>query len=391
MRAILLVIDGFGMGALPDAAAYNDEGADTALHVCERTEDLNWPTLKALGLGNAAGLLGKSLPGCEAVVQPRASFGLLAAMSPGKDSTTGHWELAGIQLRKPFSTFPPLFPSFPQNLIDELERGIGRRMIGNVSASGTDIIRDLGDRHIESGDLILYTSADSVLQIAAHESVLPPERLYTACKAARKIADRYNIARVIARPFSGKSGAYVRTNGRKDFSIDLPEPSILDALLEAGTTTIGIGKIGDLFNGQGLSVNIPVKGNPACLNTLAEIVASEPGRNTFIFVNLVDTDMLYGHRRDIPGFYRSVANTDTAIASIMDHLAAEDILIISADHGCDPAYIGSDHTREYIPLLLYGSGRHGRNLGVRKTFSDCAQSIAAFFGIAPILRGTSFL
>jgi phosphopentomutase len=315
----------------------------------------------------------------------------MAMKSPGKDSTTGHWELAGVVLDKPFATFPAEPPSFPRELVDELERASGRGMLGNYAASGTEIIRVLGDEHLASGDLILYTSADSVLQIAAHDAVMTAEGLYAICESARRIADRYNISRVIARPFTGERGSFVRTDGRRDFSIDLPGPSVLDALLEADVATVGIGKIGDLFNRRGLSEDIHAKGNPACLDALAERLQRVDERNAFIFVNLVDTDMLYGHRRDVAGYYRCLAYTDAAIAGVIDQLRDDDLLVISADHGCDPAYPGTDHTREYVPLLVYGSQRPSRNLGVRTTLSDCAQSLAAFFGIDPMPRGASFL
>lgn len=389
MKAVVMVIDSFGIGAMPDAFKYGDEGSNTALHICEKIKGEKWSNLKKMGLGNAASLLGFDLPGCLSAEKPIASYGIMAEASEGKDTSTGHWEIAGIILKKPFVIFPANYPSFPEDLVKEFEDKIGRKIIGNKAASGTVIIQELGQEHIETGALIAYTSADSVLQIAAHEEQVPLKALYEICEKTRKICDKYNIARVIARPFVGSPGNFVRTGNRRDFSIDLPEKTILDYLKESGIKTIAVGKIGDIFNESGIIESHHDKGNDACLNRTLEILKNEKD-DCFMFINLVDTDMHYGHRRNIQGYYEAVSKIDMTIPKILDLLDEEDLLIITADHGCDPSFKGSDHTREYVPVLCYRKNKEVINLGKRKTFSDISQTLGSFFSIKKMKNGKTF-
>ncbi len=381
MNITLLVIDSFGIGAMPDADAYGDSGANTALHLSERVEGDKWPNLRKLGLGNASKILGNDLPGCEAVTDPLASYGVMAERSPGKDTTTGHWELAGVVLEKPFPTFPPEYPSFPEELISSFSRRTGRGVLGNRAASGTVIIQELGDEHMATGKPIVYTSGDSVFQIAAHEEVIPVARLYEMCEIARELCDDYRIGRVIARPFVGSSGNYVRTNRRKDYSIPPVEETLLDRLSSNGVETIGIGKIGDIFCERGIVSSFHDSGNRACLARTLEVLRDPAPNHRFIFVNLVDTDMIYGHRRDVEGYFKAIAEIDARLPELLEAMHEEDALIITADHGCDPAHPGTDHTREYVPLLWCQENRKPENLGVRKQFSDVARSVAAAFDV----------
>lgn len=391
MRVTILVIDSFGIGEAPDADRYGDEGSNTALHICERIPGDKWPTLARLGLGNASLLLGNPLPGCPAAQAPAASYGVMVERSPGKDTTTGHWELAGIELARPFHTFPPDPPSFPAELLASFEREIGCGTLGNRAASGTVIIEELGEEHLRTHFPIVYTSSDSVFQIAAHEEVIPPPELYRMCAIARRLCDPYQVGRVIARPFVGRPGSFTRTPGRRDFSIALPERSLLDYLNEAGVKTIGVGKIGDIFNEQGILESHHDKGNPACLDRTVELLRrpASPG-GELIFVNLVDTDMVYGHRRDVRGYFDAVSGIDAKLGEMLTLLAPGDLLVVSADHGCDPTYRGSDHTREHVPLLVYRAGHRGMSLGVRQGFSDLARTVAELFGASGPSRGLSF-
>jgi len=390
-RAVLLVIDGFGVGALPDAHLYGDEGANTALHICEGVSRVNWQWLKRLGLGNCAELLGHRLPGCEAVSEPMAGFAVMRETSPGKDTTTGHFELSGLVLDKPFQTFPPEYPSFPVALTNSFEEVTGYKLIGNKSASGTVIIEELGERHLNGEGLIVYTSADSVVQIAAHEQIVPLDELYSICQKTRKICDQYNVGRVIARPFTGEPGNFVRTSGRRDFSMLPADETILDRLQSKSVETVAVGKIGDIFSEQGITTSFHDKGNEACLKRLLQVLKKESLQEQFIFVNLVDTDMYFGHRRDIQGYHDAVEKIDRIIPQLMENLSDNDILLITADHGCDPSYKGSDHTREYVPLLMFQKGVTGQDLGIRNSFADVAQSLAYFFDVAPMQQGVSFI
>ncbi|MFP4362548.1 MAG: phosphopentomutase [Spirochaetia bacterium] len=391
MRVYTLVIDSFGIGALPDAENYGDKGANTALHICEAVSSVRWNNLKALGLGNASELLGNPLPGCGAIEDPLGCYGVMKEVSPGKDTTTGHWEIAGVHLDKPFFTFPPDYPSFPEELLDEFTARTGRGVLGNKAASGTVIIQELGDEHVRTGKPIVYTSADSVFQIAAHEDIISVKELYEMCEIARELCDPYQVARVIARPFVGESGNYTRTPRRHDYSIQLPEKSIMGYLQDKGVRTIGVGKIGDIFNMQGIDITYPEKGNPACIKKTLELISTEARGDEFVFVNLVDTDMVYGHRRDPKGYHDSVAETDEAIGEMLGLMGKDDLLIITADHGCDPTYKGSDHTREHVPLLFYGKRAGNSSLGVRESFADIAATVADVFGISEYKKGESFL
>ena len=387
MRAIILVIDSFGIGELPDAGLYGDIGANTALHICESIPGPKWPNLRNLGLGNAATLLGIELPGCEAIERPSASYGVMKERSPGKDTTTGHWELAGVVLEKAFTTFPSEYPSFPSELINEFERRIGRKTLGNCAASGTVIIQDLGQEHIRTGNPIVYTSSDSVFQIAAHEEVISIDELYSMCEVARELCDQYQVGRVIARPFAGEAGAFVRTERRKDFSILPPSVTLLDHLQDNGVETIGVGKIGDIFCERGLTKSFHDRGNGACLERSVAVLREEIATNQLVFVNLVDTDMVYGHRRDVQGYFDSVSRIDSAIPKILESLDTGDIAVFTADHGCDPTFHGTDHTREHVPLLWYQKGKSAENVGIREQFADIAQSLAQFFGAPAMLNG----
>jgi phosphopentomutase len=393
MRATVLVIDSFGIGETPDAADFGDAGANTALHICEAVGDVRWHNLGRLGLGNASELLGNPLPGCPAAVSPLASYGVMCPKSPGKDTTTGHWELSGIKLEKGFRTFPPEWPSFPEELTARFEERTGRKVLANRAASGTQIIEELGAEHMKTGALICYTSADSVFQIAAHEEVVPLQELYRICGIAREICDDYAVARVIARPFAGSPGNFSRTKNRRDFSLPLPEETILDVLMKRGVRTVGVGKIGDIFNETGLSESHHDKGNTACIERTAELLSRPLGKDEheFIFVNLVDTDMIYGHRRDPRGYHDAVAGIDKVLPELMERLKEGDLLILTADHGCDPTYRGSDHTREHVPVLIYRKNGEGRSLGLRQGLYDLAATLADYFGSNEYPRGASML
>lgn len=395
MRAFLLVIDSFGVGELPDAAQYGDAGSNTAVHIGRAVGGVKWPNLTRLGLGNASRLLGQDLPGAPAQTAPAASFAVMKEVSPGKDTTTGHWELAGFQLEKAFPVFPAAFPSFPKELLDRLTAASGYEFIGNKAASGTQIIEELGAEHLCTGKPIAYTSGDSVFQIAAHEDVLTQQQLYRLCDQARTVCDDWTVGRVIARPFRGVPGAFERTSGRHDYSFRLPGPSVLDHLRDVGVETVAVGKIADIFNNQGVDVSHPDKGNPACLDRTLALARAKSARPQFVFVNLVDTDMVYGHRRDPQGYHDSVAATDAALNDLLPAMRPDDVLMLTADHGCDPTFRGSDHTREHVPLLVYRPGQPGRDLGVRASFADVAQTLAAWFGAKPYPdakspRGTAF-
>lgn len=383
-RAVVIVLDSVGAGAMPDAAAYGDEGADTLGNLSRAfPEGLHLPNLGKLGLGNILEIRG--VP-----PDPAASggWGKCAELSPAKDTTLGHWEIAGVVARTPFPTYPD---GFPREVLDPFERQIGVESIGNIPASGTEIIQLLGDIHVRSRKPIVYTSGDSVLQIACHEEVYPLEELYEMCRVARRILDGpHRVGRVIARPFTGQSGNYQRTRNRRDFAVPPPEPTLLDHLKEAGLETIGIGKIGDIFAHQGLTREIPTKSNEeGILATLMQINEAPDG---LIFTNLVDTDMIYGHRRDTAGYRASLEAFDAYVPRIIKALGKDDLLIITADHGCDPTFPGSDHTREFAPLITYSKGMAGGiDLGVRRTFADTAQTIATMFEVSADYGAVSFL
>ncbi len=391
MRAVVIVIDSFGIGYLPDAEKYGDTGSNTALHICETVGGAKWKNLKALGLGNASMLLGNELPGCEAAVSPIADFGVMREKSPGKDTTTGHWEIAGLELDKPFRVFPPEYPSFPEKLTADFTKAVGRGVLGNKAASGTVIIEELGEEHMKTGKPIIYTSGDSVFQIAAHEDVIPLEELYKMCGIARDLCDEYQVGRVIARPFVGTPGNFTRTGGRRDFSIAYDGVSLFDFLKERGVNTVGVGKIGDIFAERSINDSYHDKGNPACMARTEALLKEKAGGKEFIFVNYVDTDMNYGHRRDPKGYHDAVKAVDEHLGRVLELLDNDDLLIVTADHGCDPTFKGTDHTREHVPLLSFRKSGGGKSLGVREQFSDVAASVARYLGFEGFPAGKPYL
>ena len=379
MRTILLILDSLGCGALPDAHLYGDEASNTLLHVVEAMPHGSLPNLQKLGLGNII-----PLPGILPVEKPLADFGKMMLASPGKDTITGHWEFAGIRLERPF----PLYPSgFPESIISEFEKRIGRKSLGNVAASGTEIIAELGEAHMQTGFPIVYTSADSVFQIAAHDDIIPLAELYDICIIAREILQGANrVARVIARPFVGKPGAFVRTANRHDYAIEPPTPNLLTILKDAGVQVCGIGKISDIFCGVGISSSRSTKSNNDGMLALEEALKlKEP--DSFYFVNLVDFDSLYGHRNDVRGYANALMEFDLFLPRILTELGEGDRLILTADHGCDPTTRGTDHTREYVPLMIYQAGTIGRDLGIRSSFADIAATECATRGVSMPMHG----
>lgn len=391
MRAFLIVLDSVGIGAAPDAALYGDTGSSTLGHLAEAVGGVKLPVFEKLGLGNIPGMIPAGVPikGVPASPAPVASFGAMEEMSEGKDTTTGHWEMAGLVLKKGFTLFPHDFPSFPAEITDELIRRTGRNIIGNKAASGTAIIAELGAQQLKEGSWIIYTSGDSVLQIAAHEDFIPLQELYKGCEIARELCNPYRVGRVIARPYVGKPGAFKRTENRRDFSYPLPEPTILSLLSEAGFETITVGKLNDIFDNKGITRSLHVENNPDAQADLMKLVTGE--FTGFVFANLIDFDMLYGHRRDPRGYADALIATDRFLAEFIPCLRDDDVMMITADHGNDPTFKGTDHTREFVPLLVYRKGQPAMPLGIRKGFYDIAQSLASFFGIKPVPRGTSFL
>jgi phosphopentomutase len=379
-RVVLIVMDSVGIGALPDAPAYGDEGSDTLGHVA-RAAGLRIPTLRALGLARVAGLEGDA-------PAPRGAAGRMAEASAGKDSVTGHWELMGLVLDHPFPTFPQ---GFPAGLMQEFERRIGRQTLANHPASGTAIIEDLAEEHLRTGSPIVYTSADSVFQVAAHEDVIPVPELYRICGVAFELAARgLGVARVIARPFVGRSGAWRRTANRRDFALEPAGPTLLDRLAAAGRTTVGIGKIEDLFAGRGLTRAEHTTSDAHGLDLIqAEMDALGDG---LIFANLVDFDTVYGHRNDAAGYAANLERVDERLGRLLAELRPADLLVVTADHGNDPTTPSTDHSREYVPLMLAGEAvRPGVDLGTRPTFADLGQTLAELFGVPPLDHGTSFL
>lgn len=380
-RVFLLILDSCGCGALPDAADYGDVGSDTIGGVARAVGGLALPNLQRLGLGNVW-----PVQGVPPALRPAGAWGKMREASRGKDTSTGHWELAGLRLDRAFPVFPH---GFPPEILDPFRQATGRGVLGNTAASGTEIIEELGPRHLETGDLIVYTSADSVFQVAAHEEVVPLPELYAACQAARRILDPYGVGRVIARPFVGRPGSFKRTYNRKDYSMLPPQPTVLDRLHAHGVPTIGIGKIGDIFCRQGLGEDHHTEGNA---DGLAQTLATcGRVRRGLVFVNLVDFDMLYGHRNDPQGYGRALEEVDAWLPALDARLAAGDLVILTADHGNDPTFPGTDHTREHVPLLCYGPGLKAVDLGVRATFADVGATVAAAFGAPAPEHGTSFL
>jgi phosphopentomutase len=371
-RVILIVLDSVGIGYLPDAHLYGDEGSNTLGHIVAQIPDIKIPNLIQLGLGNID--MENVLPKTE---HPQAAFGKAAEQSAGKDTTTGHWEIAGTILDKPFPTFPD---GFPKTFIADFEAAIRTKTIGNYSASGTAIIEALGDEHVQTGFPIVYTSADSVFQIAMHEDVIPIEKQYEICQIARNmLIGEYEVGRVIARPFTVTSGNYTRTSRRKDFAT-LPPDNILDAIQNHGKEVLGIGKIYDIFAGKGITRSIKTANNTEGIEATISAITNDSAN--LIFTNLVDFDMHYGHRRDVPGYAQCLEAFDAKLPEIMAKMKEDDILIITADHGNDPTWPGTDHTREYIPILIFGKNiTQGKDLGIRNSFVDIAATIADALGM----------
>ena len=385
-RVFLIVLDSLGIGAAPDAADFGDGACNTLLSLV-RSDGFAAPHLASLGLFSVAGI--KDAPAAAALraAAPQGAFARLQEKSRGKDTTTGHWEMAGIVSSQPMPTYPE---GFPPEIIAALEESIGRKLICNKPYSGTQVIRDYGREHIETGALIVYTSADSVLQLAAHEDIVPREELYEACRKARAVmCGEHGVGRVIARPFVGVYPNYERTAGRHDFSL-APPPTVLDALKDAGLAAIGVGKIADIFAGRGLTKSLGTNedNDDGMKKTRALLGEDFTG---LAFVNLVDFDMIFGHRRDIPGYAHAVMAFDAWLGGFLEAMAADDVLLITADHGCDPGAPGTDHTREYVPLLACGAAvRAGVDLGTRPSFADIAATIAEIFGVKLETQGKSF-
>jgi phosphopentomutase len=380
-RIVWIVLDSVGIGEMPDAEAYGDKGSDTLGNIA-RQRQLHLPNLCRLGLANI-----KPLTGLTPSPAPIGAFGRATLASPGKDTTTGHWEMAGIHLEKPF----PLFPhGFPPEVMEEFERRIGRSTLGNKAASGTEIIKELGEEHVRTGSPIVYTSADSVFQVAAHEEVIPLFELYKICETAREILrGKYEVGRVIARPFLGEPGAFTRTPNRHDYAVPPPKGMLLDRLEQRDIEVFAVGKISDVFLGRGIRESETTKSNAdGMAKTLKAMKSLESG---LIFVNLVDFDQLYGHRNDVEGYARALEEVDAWLPSLEDQLGAEDLAILTADHGCDPTTPSTDHSREYVPVLTYGKRARGSvDLGLRATLSDLGQTVAENFGVQ-ISHGASFL
>ena len=381
-RVILIVLDSVGIGYLPDAHLYGDEGSNTLGHIVEKYPALHIPNMIRLGLGNIDP--NNLLPKVE---NPLASYGKAMEQSAGKDTTTGHWEIAGTILEKPFPTFPD---GFPTSFMADFEAAIGSKTIGNYSASGTTIIEELGDEHVRTGFPIVYTSADSVFQIAMHEAVIPIEKQYEICQIARDmLTGDYEVGRVIARPFVGTSGQYTRTSRRKDFAT-MPPDNVLDAINNQGKEVLGIGKIYDIFAGKGITRSIKTANNQEGIE--ATISAIENDEASLIFTNLVDFDMHFGHRRDVVGYAQCLEAFDAKLPELMSKMKEDDILIITADHGNDPTWTGTDHTREYIPILIFGQNvPKAYNFGVRNSFVDIAATVADALGMDFETTGSSCL
>ena len=360
-RAIVIVLDSLGIGALPDAAAFGDEGSNTLGHILERMPDLRIPNLRALGLGR--------LMGAQDAVREDAGYGRMRERSRGKDTTTGHWEMSGVILDRPFPTFPH---GFPEEFLRQFSKRVGRPVIGNCTASGTEIIQRLGRQAVEERALIVYTSADSVFQIAAHEEIVPVEELYEICRTARgMLTGEMAVGRVIARPFVGQDGQYVRTANRRDFSLEPTGRTMLDAVKEAGLSVLSVGKIYDIFAGRGVTQAHLTHGNAEGERKTLELMAED--FSGLLFVNLVDFDMLYGHRRDVAGYGHALEHFDETLGRLLAMLRPQDLLIVTGDHGCDPAFTGTDHTREYVPVLIAGGARGP--LPERETFADVAATV----------------
>ncbi|MBS4026466.1 MAG: phosphopentomutase [Clostridia bacterium] len=382
-RVILLVLDSVGVGALPDAAKYGDENSNTLANIAKAVGGLSLPALESLGLGKII-----PIQGISSTITAKANYGKMNERSPGKDTTTGHWEMVGIILDKPFPTYPS---GFPRDVIREFEEKIGRGTIGNKAVSGTAIIEELGAEHVAAGMPIVYTSADSVFQIAAHEEIIPLDDLYRYCLIARELLrGEHAVGRVIARPFTGQPGSFIRTPNRKDFSLTPTGETVLQKVVHGGFEVVAIGKVGDIFAHEGITRSITAKNNQQNIEKLLVLLQEE--FQGLIFTNLVDFDMLFGHRNDPAGYAEELVKFDKRLPEIINSLQANDLLIITADHGTDPTNASTDHSREYVPVLIYHRGIKGdHNLGIRETFADVAQTICTYLQIEPMKHGTSML
>lgn len=380
-RAAIIVLDGVGCGPAPDTAAYGDAGSDTLGNVARAVGGLALPNLQQLGLGRCA-----PISGVAPVVAPMAAHGVAEPVSPGKDSTTGHWELCGLVLSRPFATYPG---GFPAELLAEFSRRTGRGVLGNKAASGTVILDELGEEHVRTGDWIVYTSADSVFQVAAHEATVPLDELYRACGIARELlAGEHAVSRVIARPFVGTPGHWTRTPGRKDLSLAPTGPTLLDRLVEVQVPVVGVGKVDDLFAGRGIRSRHTAT-NAEAYQLIGEALRSlERG---FLFANVIEFDQSWGHRNDVPGFHRGLLELDAALPGLLRSGRADDLIIFTADHGNDPTTPSTDHSREVVPLLVWGPKVRPVALGVRRSFADVGQTVAEFLGAAKLPAGDSFL
>jgi phosphopentomutase len=402
-RAFIIMLDSFGLGATADAIKYKDEGANTLLHIAEvcaagkadkegvRKGPLTLPNLTRLGLNGAAKIsCGRSIPGLDENAAIEAAYGCAEELSLGKDTQSGHWEMAGVPVLFEWGYFQPEYPSFPEELIAELMK-LGKLdgVLGNHHASGTDIIRDLGEEHQKTGKPIVYTSADSVFQIAAHEETFGLDRLYEICEITRKLVDKYNIGRVIARPFLGTPGNYYRTGNRHDYATPPPSPTLLDVLKNDGGEVVAIGKVADIYANHGVTKLVKANGNEALFNAFLQEVKIAPD-HSIVFVNLVDFDMMYGHRRDIVGYAKALEDFDSWLPALEKELKADDMVVITADHGCDPTWHGSDHTREHVPVLAFGVAVTPGSVGKRKSFADIGQRIAKHLGLPKLEYGELF-
>jgi len=404
-RAVILMMDSFGVGAAADADRFGDAGADTLGHIAEtcargeadldgvRAGPLTLPNLTRLGLAQVAvASTGKAPPGLDPAVIPTGAHGCAAEISKGKDTPSGHWELAGVPVMFDWGYFPREEPSFPSALTDALiDRAGLPGVLGNKHASGTEIIAELGEEHVRTGKPIVYTSADSVFQVAAHETHFGLQRLYDLCAIARDLVDDYNVGRVIARPFVGDDrNSFVRTGNRKDLSTPPPAPTVLDRLVADGGEVIAVGKIGDIYAHQGISRVIKANGNEALFDATLDQIENAPDRS-IVFTNFVDFDSLYGHRRNVAGYAAALEAFDRRLPELEARLRPDDLVVATADHGCDPTFPGSDHTREHVLVLAFGPGVEARPIGVRRTFADIGQTIAGHLGLAPLDHGTAFL
>jgi phosphopentomutase len=382
-RVFVLVMDGVGVGELPDAASYGDEGSATLPNLAKALNGLDLPQLEAMGLGRVV-----PIQGVRPVEHPVASFGKMAELAPGKDSTSGHWELAGCVLDRPFPTYPD---GFPEGIMEQFRKVAGREPLGNRAASGTVIIEELGEEHLRTGCPIVYTSADSVFQVAAHEDIIPLNELYRICRGMREVlVGEHSVARVIARPFTGTPGSFRRTRSRRDFSLPPPCDTVLDKAMEARIGTVAVGKVRDIFAGRGIHTTVEAKGNAEIIAALTDLAAH--GSFGLAMATLVDFDMLWGHRNDPSGFARGLVELDAHLVELTQALKGGDMLFVTADHGCDPTTASTDHSREYVPLLVSRTGcMEGVDLGTRRSFADVGATIAESLGVESTGYGTSFL